>query len=76
MSRRKKFNRPVSEKRKLGILVAAGSAQIPYARATVLARLGRAHEARTAARRPLDLKPSFSDAATLLQLLSPTARSP
>jgi predicted CXXCH cytochrome family protein len=46
------------------------SAQIPYARATILARLGRAEEARAAARRALQIQPSYSDAAGLLQTLA------
>ena len=44
--------------------------RIPYARATILARLGRLQEARTAARRALELDPAFSDAAALVQKLS------
>ncbi len=50
--------------------LSAGSAQIPYARATILARLERMDEARAAAQRALELQPSFSDAAILLQMLS------
>ena len=45
------------------------SPQIPYARATILARLGRTDEARAAARRALELQPSFREAAELLQAL-------
>jgi len=44
--------------------------RIPYARATVLARLGQINEARSAARRALELNPNYSDAATLLQSLN------
>ena len=44
-------------------------ARIPYARATVLARLGRMEEARMAARRALDINPQFTEAATLLRQL-------
>ncbi len=44
-------------------------AQYPYARATILARLGRNREARIAAERALELQPSFSDAANLLRTL-------
>ena len=47
----------------------ANSAQIPYARATILARLGRREEARRAAQRALELQPSFREAAELLQAL-------
>lgn len=45
------------------------SAQIPYARATILARLGRTEEARAAVRRALELQPSLREAAELLQAL-------
>jgi tetratricopeptide (TPR) repeat protein len=45
------------------------SARIPYARATVLARLGRLQEARAAARRALELQPGSSEAAALLRQL-------
>jgi predicted CXXCH cytochrome family protein len=47
----------------------SASPSIPYARATILARLGRIAEARLAARRALEIESSFSDAAALLQLL-------
>jgi Flp pilus assembly protein TadD len=40
--------------------------QIPYARATVLAQLGRLDDARAAARRALEINPAFSPAAELL----------
>ncbi|MBI2926189.1 MAG: tetratricopeptide repeat protein [Verrucomicrobia bacterium] len=50
--------------------VDATSAQIPYARATILVRLGRLDEARVAARRALELEPSFADAAALLRALA------
>jgi tetratricopeptide (TPR) repeat protein len=43
--------------------------RIPYARATILARLGNLAEARTAARRALELQPNFTAAANLLQQL-------
>ncbi len=43
--------------------------RIPYARATVLARLGRTEEARTCAHRALEIKPNFSPAAQLLRQL-------
>jgi Flp pilus assembly protein TadD len=45
------------------------SAQIPYARATILARLGRVEEARTAARRALEIQPAHQEAAGLLRSL-------
>lgn len=48
----------------------ARSAQIPYARATVLAQLGRTEEARRAVQRALKLQPNLSDAAELLRTLS------
>jgi Flp pilus assembly protein TadD len=47
----------------------AADARIPYARATVLVRLGRVPEARAAAQRALELEPHFSDAAELLSQL-------
>jgi tetratricopeptide (TPR) repeat protein len=43
---------------------------IPYARATILARLDRTTEARAAARRALEIQPSYADARRLLDLLS------
>jgi Flp pilus assembly protein TadD len=46
------------------------SPQIPYARATILARLGRRDEARRAAQRALELQPSFPAAADLLRALA------
>jgi Flp pilus assembly protein TadD len=49
-----------------------GSApQIPYARATILARLGRIEEARAAARRAVEIRPDYSEAGVLLRSLSP-----
>ncbi len=45
------------------------SPQIPYARATVLARLGRASEARSAASRAVELRPGYPEALQLLQAL-------
>ncbi len=45
----------------------ARSPQIPYARATILARLGRTDEARRAAQRALELQPGFPGAAELLR---------
>ena len=47
----------------------ARSPQIPYARATILARLGRTDEARVAARRALELQPAYREAASLLEAL-------
>ncbi len=41
----------------------------PYARATILARLGHVPEARDAAQRALELQPTFTEAAALLQAL-------
>lgn len=41
----------------------------PFARATILARLGRTDEARTAARRALEIQPDFPDARNLLHAL-------
>ena len=46
------------------------SARIPYARATILVRLGRIEEARTAARHALELQPDLTEAMVLLQSLS------
>lgn len=43
--------------------------RIPYARATVLARLGKTGEAKSAARRALELNPNFAEAAVLLHQL-------
>ena len=45
------------------------SPQIPYARATILARVGRGLEARAAAEKALSLQPRFAEAAALLQTL-------
>jgi tetratricopeptide (TPR) repeat protein len=46
--------------------------EYPYARATVLARLGRVEEARSAARRALEIQPSFAEAAALLNSIGAT----
>jgi len=43
--------------------------RIPYARATVLARLGKTSEAKSAARRALELNPNFAEAEVLLRQL-------
>ncbi len=48
----------------------ANSAQIPYARATILARMGRIEEARTAARRALEIQPRYAEAESLLQSIA------
>jgi tetratricopeptide (TPR) repeat protein len=45
------------------------SPQIPYARATILARLGRVEEARKAARRAVELRADYREAAGLLESL-------
>ncbi len=42
---------------------------IPYARATILARLGRIEEAHAAVRRALELQPTFNEAQQLLRAL-------
>ena len=47
----------------------ARAPQIPYARATILARLGRVEEARKVAHRALDLRPDYRDAANLIESL-------
>ena len=46
------------------------SARIPYARATILVRLGRIEEARTAAQHALELQPDMTESMVLLQSLS------
>jgi tetratricopeptide (TPR) repeat protein len=48
---------------------APGDPRIPYARATVLARLDRLPEARAAAARALELRPDYPEARELLQTL-------
>lgn len=45
------------------------SAQIPYARATILYKLGRFEEARKAALRALQIEPEYQEASALLQNL-------
>ena len=57
-------------------LQAAGNADpadpaIPYAQATIHARLGQVPEARRAARRALEINPRFAEAAALLDQLAP-----
>jgi len=54
--------------------VDAGDARIPYARATVLARLGRVAEARAAAERALELRPDYAEARELLRRLPSQTR--
>lgn len=46
------------------------SPDIPFARATILARLGRADQARAAARRALEIQPAYTQATQLLEMLS------
>jgi Flp pilus assembly protein TadD len=46
-----------------------GDPRIPYARATVLARLDRVPEARAAAARALTLRPEYPEARELLERL-------
>ncbi len=48
---------------------APGDAHIPFARATIFARLGRLAEARAAAARALQIQPDFPDASELLHQL-------
>jgi len=48
---------------------APGDAHIPYARATIFARLGRLVEARAAAARALQIQPDFPDVSELLRQL-------
>ena len=50
------------------------SPQVPYARATILARLGRSAEALTAARRALEIAPNHPEAAQLIRSLSSTPK--
>lgn len=45
-------------------------ADIPYARATIHARLGQKQEALAAASRALQIRPDFTEAAQLIQLIS------
>ena len=44
--------------------------EIPYTRATILARMGRIEEARRAAQRAVELKPNFQEAWQLLEGVS------
>ena len=46
------------------------SPDIPFARATILARLGRTDQARAAARRALEIQPAYTQATQLLEMLS------
>ena len=50
--------------------IEAGNPQIPYARATILLRLGRTAEARVAAQRALQIQPDFAAARNLLSQLA------
>ena len=54
---------------KRGEVVAATDPRLPYARATILAQLGRADEARVAARQALSIQPGYPEAEQLLQTL-------
>ncbi len=47
----------------------ANSPKFPYARATILARLGRIDDARNAARRALEIQPAYAEATELLRSL-------
>ena len=49
--------------------LSAADAQIPYARATILARAGRVEEAEAAARQAIKMQPDFEPARQLLQQL-------
>jgi tetratricopeptide (TPR) repeat protein len=49
--------------------VAPDDARIPYARATILANLGRTREANRAVKRALEINPAFPEARRLLLLL-------
>lgn len=51
-----------------------GDARIPYARATVLARLGRLPEARIAAARALELRPDYDEAREFMKRLEDEAK--
>lgn len=51
--------------------VSPRDARIPYARATILARVGRVAEALGAARRALELNPGMGEAAEMLRVLAP-----
>jgi tetratricopeptide (TPR) repeat protein len=53
--------------------LAPNDPQIPYARATILAHVGRQPEARVAAGRALELNPGYADARRLLEELSQPA---
>lgn len=44
--------------------------QIPYARATILARLGQVAEAKEAVRRALELRPDYAEARQFLEIIS------
>jgi Flp pilus assembly protein TadD len=59
----------------LALQTAAGAdphdAQIPYARAAILAQLGRVDEARVAARQALELNPRFREAARCCRHFQP-----
>jgi tetratricopeptide (TPR) repeat protein len=50
--------------------VSPNDPRIPYARATILARSGRVLEARSAAKRALEIQPGFAEARSFLDALS------
>ena len=54
-----------------GEATAPADARLPYARATILARLGRTAEAKAAAQRALQIQPGQPEATALLQSLGP-----
>jgi tetratricopeptide (TPR) repeat protein len=54
-----------------GEAAAPADARIPYARATILARLGRMDDARSAARRALELEPGLAAAREFLNQTAP-----
>jgi Flp pilus assembly protein TadD len=50
--------------------VSPGDPEIPFARATILVRLGRLDEARLAANKSLEMDPGFDRAKKLLEMIS------
>jgi tetratricopeptide (TPR) repeat protein len=56
--------------------LAPNDPQIPYARATILARLDRTQEAKAAAARALEIKPVYAEAQKLLDEISRKPSSP
>lgn len=55
--------------------LAPNDPQIPFARATILARLGRIAEARAAAERAVEMNPGYTEAQKLLEEIPKTSRS-